>query len=40
VDEGPPMAHKVKKSNGLADSGPFFCFLTKPAINPLNNTFG
>ena len=33
------MAHKVKKSNGLADSGLFF-FLTKPAINPLNNRFG
>jgi hypothetical protein len=34
------MAHKVKRSNGLADSGPLICFLARPAINPLDNTFG
>ena len=40
AEEGPLMPRKVKESNGLAGSSPFFCFLTKPAINPLNNMFG
>jgi hypothetical protein len=39
MGERPPMALKVKKTNGLL-SASSLVFFTKPAINPLNNPFG
>jgi hypothetical protein len=38
VDEGPPIAHKVKKKNRLRSAGSSV-FLIEPEMNPLKITF-